>query len=198
MPGPGWIKLRIQTAGENAHALAAGCVLPALCFVWPQDRSVAIVTPDRQFDRPHLVADMLQLAQPDQIRRPVTIRGDMTYKGVGAAEAGDRRDRYSCLFRGHYQDVLTYARRRVDVDQAQEVVAEVFLTAWRRFDDVPDPPLPWLYRVAANEIANHTRKRWRENQAAAQARQRARPRPDAQRPRKSAPRRPCDDRPPCP
>ena len=97
-----------------------------------------------------------------KIRRDVTIRGDMTYKGVGAAEAGDRRDRYSCLFRVHYQDVLSYARRRVDVDQAQEVVAEVFLTAWRRFDDVPDPPLPWLYRVAANEIANHTRKRWRE------------------------------------
>jgi RNA polymerase sigma factor (sigma-70 family) len=87
------------------------------------------------------------------------MRGVMTYRGVVATEPGDVRDRFTGLFRQHYPQVLAYARRRVGADLAQEIVAETFLTAWRRFAEVPEPPLPWLYQVAAFEMANQARKR---------------------------------------
>lgn len=37
------------------------------------------------------------------------------------------------------------------------MVAETFLVAWRRLDDVPDDPLPWLLVVARNTAANRRR-----------------------------------------
>lgn len=54
------------------------------------------------------------------------------------------RARFEALY--GYASVRAHALRRADPDTAQEVVAETFLTAWRRLDDVPDPPLAWLYR----------------------------------------------------
>ena len=37
---------------------------------------------------------------------------------------------------------------------ADEIVAETFLVAWRRLDEVPDDALPWLLGVARNVRAN--------------------------------------------
>ena len=42
-------------------------------------------------------------------------------------------------------------------DDVPEVVAETFLHAWRRWDDVPQPALPWLLVAARNVIANRRR-----------------------------------------
>ena len=56
------------------------------------------------------------------------------------------------LFRRHHQAVLAYARRRVPIDQADDVLAEVFAAAWRHRDRVPDPALPWLYRTASHHV----------------------------------------------
>jgi RNA polymerase sigma-70 factor (ECF subfamily) len=61
------------------------------------------------------------------------------------------------MFTGCYGAVLAFARRRLDPDLAQDVAAETFLTAWRRFDDLTGDPLPWLYRIAGNAIANQRR-----------------------------------------
>jgi RNA polymerase sigma-70 factor (ECF subfamily) len=59
------------------------------------------------------------------------------------------------MFGQHSAAVLGYARRRVDsAEDAEDVVVEVFSTAWRRRDVVPDEPLPWLYATAANVIAH--------------------------------------------
>ena len=59
------------------------------------------------------------------------------------------------LFGRHSKAVLAYARRRLDsADDAEDVVVEVFATAWRRRADVPDEALPWLYATAANVIAH--------------------------------------------
>jgi RNA polymerase sigma-70 factor (ECF subfamily) len=55
------------------------------------------------------------------------------------------------LFRDNHAQVLAYARRRVD-SEADDIVSDVFATAWQRRDAVPDDPLPWLYRTAANYI----------------------------------------------
>jgi RNA polymerase sigma-70 factor, ECF subfamily len=48
-------------------------------------------------------------------------------------------------------------RRRTVPDEAEDVVAETFLVAWRRVDDVPVEPLPWLLGVARKILANRRR-----------------------------------------
>jgi RNA polymerase sigma-70 factor (ECF subfamily) len=61
------------------------------------------------------------------------------------------------LHAAHYGAVRGYALRRADPDTAQEVVAETFVVAWRRLDDVPDEALPWLFGVARRVLANQRR-----------------------------------------
>ncbi|MGV1005709.1 MAG: RNA polymerase sigma factor [Candidatus Nanopelagicales bacterium] len=59
------------------------------------------------------------------------------------------------LYYEHSGAVLSYARRRLEsTEDAEDVVVEVFATAWRRRDIVPDAPRPWLYATAANVIAH--------------------------------------------
>lgn len=75
---------------------------------------------------------------------------------------GAREDRFERLFAAAYPDVWRYARRRVPEADVDDVVAETFTVAWRRLDEVPeDRALPWLYRVAANTIANRLRSQRR-------------------------------------
>jgi RNA polymerase sigma-70 factor (ECF subfamily) len=61
------------------------------------------------------------------------------------------------MFRATYDRVLAYALRRASVADAEDVVAESYTTAWRRFDDVPADPLPWLYAVARHTLSNARR-----------------------------------------
>jgi RNA polymerase sigma-70 factor (ECF subfamily) len=53
--------------------------------------------------------------------------------------------------------VLAYALRRGPAEEAADVVAETFLTAWRRVDIIPEDPAPWLFGVARKVVANHRR-----------------------------------------
>ena len=67
-------------------------------------------------------------------------------------------DDVDVLFGAHHADLLRYAARRVGPDAAPDVVADVFLVAWRRRGDLPaDGALPWLYGVAHRIVANHQR-----------------------------------------
>ena len=69
-------------------------------------------------------------------------------------------DRFSALFERTHVALLGYAVRRVaDPADAADVVAETFLVAWRRLDDVPlgDDARPWLFGVARRVLANHYR-----------------------------------------
>jgi RNA polymerase sigma-70 factor (ECF subfamily) len=61
------------------------------------------------------------------------------------------------MFRLTYEQVLAYALRRTDRADAEDVVAETYAVAWRRFDVVPADPLPWLYAVARRTLANTRR-----------------------------------------
>jgi RNA polymerase sigma-70 factor (ECF subfamily) len=65
--------------------------------------------------------------------------------------------RFEALYAAHNAAVRTYVRRRVDSQDADDVVADVFVIAWRRLRDVPEDPRPWLYGVARRVMAN----RWR-------------------------------------
>jgi len=65
--------------------------------------------------------------------------------------------RFERLFRSEADAVRSYALRRTDPADADDVVAETFLVAWRRFDDMPSDPRPWLLSVARNVLANRRR-----------------------------------------
>jgi RNA polymerase sigma-70 factor (ECF subfamily) len=75
-------------------------------------------------------------------------------------------DRLEDLFETHHRALLAYAGRRLPtLTDAEDAVAEVFLVAWRRLDDVPDgdAALPWLYGVARRTIANQRRGHFRRS-----------------------------------
>jgi RNA polymerase sigma-70 factor (ECF subfamily) len=67
----------------------------------------------------------------------------------------DVETRFSEIYESLYGRVQAYARRRVGSEAADEVVAETFMVAWRRFDAMPREPLPWLYGVARNVVLRH-------------------------------------------
>lgn len=72
-------------------------------------------------------------------------------------DEGGPEARFERLFRNHYAAVLRYARRRVSLDLADDVVEETFMVAWRRLDEMPSDPLPWLYGVARNVVGTQAR-----------------------------------------
>ncbi len=68
------------------------------------------------------------------------------------------RSRFEQLYESNVADVWSFVRRRVSPADADDVTADVFAVAWRRIDDVPDDSARlWLFGVARNVVANHTR-----------------------------------------
>jgi len=63
------------------------------------------------------------------------------------------------VFDAHQQAIRAYCVRRLPVSDADDAVAEVFLTYWRRLDEAPAEPhcRPWLYGIARNVIRNSRR-----------------------------------------
>jgi len=74
--------------------------------------------------------------------------------------------RYRRLFDRYHRQVYAYCRRRSDAQTAADGLAETFLVAWRRLDDVPegDAALGWLYGVARRVLANEYRRTRRSHQ----------------------------------
>jgi RNA polymerase sigma factor (sigma-70 family) len=72
----------------------------------------------------------------------------------------DRRRRFNALFSSYSRDVVAYCGwRAASPSDAQDAVAEVFLTAWRRLDHLPhgDAARVWLYATARRVISNQRR-----------------------------------------
>jgi RNA polymerase sigma-70 factor (ECF subfamily) len=65
--------------------------------------------------------------------------------------------RFEAAVEEHRSAVLAYARRRLPLDQADDVVAETFATAWRRREEMPRDALLWLYGIARGIVANNRR-----------------------------------------
>lgn len=74
-----------------------------------------------------------------------------------------REDRDATWFDGFFAQHATaihrYFVRRADRVDVEDLAAEVFATAWRRRDKIPEGfELPWLYKTASYVLANHRRK----------------------------------------
>jgi RNA polymerase sigma factor (sigma-70 family) len=85
-----------------------------------------------------------------------------------------RHARFRAVYEANYTRILGYVlRRTTSHEDAADVVADTFVTAWRRFDDVPTEDSPareapeggtidatalWLYGVARRTLANHRRR----------------------------------------
>lgn len=68
---------------------------------------------------------------------------------------------FRVLFDDNYSLLLSYSLRRVvSLEDARDVVADVFTVAWRRWDSLPDDPVEqrmWLYGVARRVVSNRHR-----------------------------------------
>jgi RNA polymerase sigma factor (sigma-70 family) len=76
-----------------------------------------------------------------------------------ATDTPDAAD-FRRLFDDAYRPLLAYALRRgASHADAEDVVAETLLVAWRRRAELPSGPdaLPWLYAVARRVLANRRR-----------------------------------------
>ncbi|WP_154792057.1 RNA polymerase sigma factor [Occultella kanbiaonis] len=71
-------------------------------------------------------------------------------------------DRFDRLYEAHRPDLERFVRRRMPPAQVEDIVAETFLVAWRRLDDVPGEPRPWLFGIARNLMLRSMRSsgRW--------------------------------------
>ena len=68
-----------------------------------------------------------------------------------------REERFRALYEDHVEELARYVSRRTAGNDVQDVVADTFLTAWRRFDELPQDALPWLFVTARKLIANRHR-----------------------------------------
>lgn len=80
------------------------------------------------------------------------------------AVCGEQNQAFATLVERHHESLHRYAARRVGKDEADDLVAEAFATAYRRRDRYqPDrhDARPWLFGIATNLI----RDRWRSERA---------------------------------
>lgn len=77
---------------------------------------------------------------------------------------------FRLAFDHNYRDVLAFAARRVALADAEEVTAETFAIAWRKWARAPEGAIrPWLFGIARNVLANRRRSLRRQDRLAAKA-----------------------------
>lgn len=71
----------------------------------------------------------------------------------------DEDSRFVEIYKTHYRPIYAYFRRRLAVDLVDDAVAETFLVAWKKLDQIPSPEttLPWLYGVAHRVLLHQWR-----------------------------------------
>lgn len=76
----------------------------------------------------------------------------------GVSSDQDRRERFQSIASEVFEPLQRYLRRRVPIDRAEDTLADVMMTVWRRIDDIPsENVLPWCYGVARLTLANERR-----------------------------------------
>jgi len=74
-----------------------------------------------------------------------------------SVDDSEPRARFEALFGRYHAPVRAYVVRRSAGVVVEDVVADTFLVAWRRLEDVPDLALPWLLGVARRVLADQRR-----------------------------------------
>lgn len=69
----------------------------------------------------------------------------------------DRRTQFEAMFATHHEAVRRYVVRRQSGALVDDAIAETFLVAWRRLDEILDRTLPWLLGVARRVLADQRR-----------------------------------------
>lgn len=85
------------------------------------------------------------------------------------SRSNSREERFRVAYAAAYNDVLRFVQRRTLLHQADDVVAEAFLVAWRRVADLPDDPgdaRAWLFGIARNCLFNQWRSAQRQDAVA--------------------------------
>lgn len=83
-----------------------------------------------------------------------------------------RPDSFADLFDRHGDEIHRYVARRLGPGTAEDVVAETFLTAFRKrgqYDFARPDARPWLYGIATRALREHHRAEVRRNRALARA-----------------------------
>jgi len=79
---------------------------------------------------------------------------------AAAGAPPSERDRFRSVYAATYPDLLRFVTRRVHPSHAEDVVADVFLVAWRRVADLPaelDNQRAWLFGIARRTLLNQYR-----------------------------------------
>jgi RNA polymerase sigma-70 factor, ECF subfamily len=80
---------------------------------------------------------------------------------IETPDPGLAEERFVRIFREHYPSVRAYVGRRAKSELVDDIVAETFLVAWRRLEDLPADARPWLLGVARKVLATQLRSRKR-------------------------------------
>ncbi len=95
-------------------------------------------------------------------------------------EPADPAARHSLAFERNATDLLRFVERRVG-DNAADLVAETFSTAWRRHQLMPADDTDarrWIFGIAHNVLNNARRSHIRRNRLADRLRSQLKPAPD--------------------
>ena len=83
--------------------------------------------------------------------------------GEVSGEAKAHAERFTELYREHYPFVLRFTLRRLRaLDAAQDATIATFAVVWSRFEEAPDLPRAWIYRIARSIVALELRQRMRD------------------------------------
>jgi RNA polymerase sigma-70 factor (ECF subfamily) len=91
-----------------------------------------------------------------------------------SSERPTREERFESLFQNNRSGILAYFLRRVGLNSdAADLLADTFLVAWRRLDEIPgdDAGRMWLFGVARRVLANYHRHELAEHALAGKLRQ---------------------------
>jgi RNA polymerase sigma-70 factor (ECF subfamily) len=72
----------------------------------------------------------------------------------------DREVQFRAVYEATYVDLVRFVQRRVHPTHAEDIVADAFLVAWRRFEDLPTDPgdaRAWLFGIAQRTMLNGQR-----------------------------------------
>lgn len=75
-------------------------------------------------------------------------------EGTPEVVASDEVARFDAIYSLSATAVLGYLLWRLPDADARDVAAETFVVVWRRLDEVPQVPLPWVMGVARNQMRN--------------------------------------------